>query len=115
MFERGEILVKIGLAGAFLTLIGSYAAFELQDLVNGPQIAVASPQNGATLSRSLVEVAGVAQNVSDISLNGKKIFITEEGAFSEKLLLSYGYNVITIQATDRFGREVERQIEVVYK
>ena len=39
----------------------------------------------------------------------------EKGNFEEKLLLSYGYNIMTIEGWDKFGRETKETIEMVYK
>ena len=57
----------------------------------------------------------IAKNIKDISLNDRKIFIDEQGNFKEQLLLSYGYNVFKIKANDKFGRSVEKIVEIIYK
>ena len=48
-------------------------------------------------------------------MNDRQMFTDEEGEFSEKLLLSYGYNIITVKAKDRFGRETKKTLELIYK
>jgi len=93
----------------------SYTAYEIQKVVFGPRIEVFSPINGSLVSDSLTEISGFAKNIKDISLNDRKIFIDEQGNFKEELLLSYGYNTITIKASDKFGRNTEKIIEVIYK
>lgn len=100
--------------GAFAVLFG-YAAFRAKDLVLGPRLEIASPSSGAVIDESLVEIQGEAKNISFLTLNGNKIFTDEEGFFKEKLLLSYGYNVITVAAKDRFGRVNTKTIQLVYK
>jgi len=108
-------LLKIIIVSIILLCIFSYTAYEIQKLVFGPKIEVFSPTNGALISNSLTEVSGIAKNINNISLNDRKIFVDEQGNFKEKLLLSYGYNIITIKASDKFGRNTERIIEVIYK
>ena len=83
--------------------------------MHGPIITIHTPENGSTLTESLVTIKGVAENISHISLNDRSIFIDEEGRFQEKLLLSYGYNIMTIKAEDKFGRKTEEILELVYK
>ncbi len=39
----------------------------------------------------------------------------EEGNFKEKVLLSYGYNALELKASDKFGSNTEKVVEVVYK
>jgi capsule polysaccharide export protein KpsE/RkpR len=97
------------------TLIFGYALFQARNIILGPVIEIRSPQNGASLDNSLVEIKGKAKNISRISMNGNQIFTDNEGMFSEKLLLSYGYNIITIKVQDRFNRELERKLELIYK
>ncbi len=98
----------------FLLVIG-YTLYEFQRVANGPRITVTSPKNGALISTSGIAVVGTAQNISDISLNDRKIFIDEEGNFNEKVFLSYGYNTIVLKATDRFGQKTEKILELIYK
>ena len=99
-----------------LLCIFSYTAYEIQKLVFGPKIEVLNPQNESSISTSsLIEISGIAKNINNISLNDRKIFIDEQGNFNEKLLLSYGYNTFTIKASDKFGRNTEKTIEVIYK
>ncbi len=93
----------------------SYTAYEIQKLFYGPKIMVEYPQNGILVSDSLLEIKGIAENINNISLNDKKIFIDEKGNFNEKILLSYGYNVLQLEANDKFGRQTDKTIEVIYK
>jgi hypothetical protein len=109
-----KLLQIIIIAIVLLSLFG-YTAYEIQRVVFGPRIEILSPKNGAVVSDSLTEITGTAQNIKDISLNDRKIFIDEQGNFKEELLLSYGYNAITMKASDKFGRNTEKIIEVVYK
>ena len=96
-------------------LIFGYASFQAKTIILGPVVEIHSPQNGASVEESLVEIKGQVKNISHISVNGNQIFTDNKGVFSEKLLLSYGYNIITIKVQDRFDREVEKKLELIYK
>ena len=91
-----------------------YGIFETRRLFEGPVINLVTPPNGMSVTTSQVTIEGSAQNISDISLNGRKIFIDSAGHFKEELLLSYGYNLLTFIAHDRFGRETKKILELVY-
>jgi hypothetical protein len=97
------------------TLIFGYALFQARNIILGPVIEIRSPENGASMEESLIEIKGKVKNISRISMNGNQIFTDSEGMFSEKLLLSYGYNIITIKVMDRFDREIEKVLELIYK
>jgi hypothetical protein len=109
-----KILTIIIVSVVIISLLG-YTAYEIQKIISGPRITVLSPKNGIIISDPLVEISGIAENIKDISLNDRKIFIDEQGNFKEKLLLFYGYNVFVIKASDKFGKNTEKMIEVVYK
>lgn len=115
--RRREIkfFLKFGIITFAVLLILGYALYKAKNLINGPELFINSPQNGITISRSLVEITGTTKNVNDIKMNDGKIFIDENGVFKEKLLLTYGYNIIKFAAKDRFGRLTEKTLEIVYK
>jgi len=100
------ILLIVGILG--------YTYFQMQNIIIGPVITVSDPTNGASLASSRVEVIGTTRNISSINLNDRQIFIDEKGDFKEKLLLSPGYNIITLRAEDKFGRETKNVLELVY-
>ena len=108
-------LIQIIIISFVLLCVFGYTGYEIQKVVFGPRITVTYPVNGSSVSNSLIEVTGVAKNINDISMDDRKIFIDEQGNFKEQILLSYGYNTISIKATDKFGRNSEKIIEVVYK
>ena len=107
--KRGQI---IGLS--FLLILGAYIYYQSATFREGPIIAIESPSNGATVTDSLVRIEGYAKNISRISMNGDQIFTDENHRFSEELLVSPGYTIITINALDRFNRSVEQKLELIY-
>jgi hypothetical protein len=117
MTDRRKVrqLAKLWIAlGAIAVIIG-YGAFRAKSLVEGPEIAVVSPLDGALVGESLVEIRGTAKNISFLTLNDDKIFTDESGEFREKILLSYGYNIMTLEAKDRFGRTTTKTLQLIYK
>ncbi len=98
-----------------LLLVGGYTAYEVQKVVSGPQIMLLSPEDGAFVSTSSIMISGTATNVSVISLDDRKIFIDEAGNFKEEMLLSPGYNIFKLDASDKFGSTIEKTVEVIYK
>jgi hypothetical protein len=63
----------------------------------------------------LIEIQGRARNIAYINLNGTQMFTDKNGYFDEKLLLSPGYNVVTLDATDKFGKKTEKKMELILK
>lgn len=94
--------------------LGVYAYLQSREYLRGPVITIKEPTNGALSTTPLVAVRGNARHISFLTLNGRQIFTDERGVFSESLLLQDGYNIMTLEAKDRFGRTVEKRLELVY-
>ncbi len=112
--ETKFYLKTIGIIVFLLVLFG-YGLFEIWNYATGPQLAIVSPINGAAVAESLVTIEGQGKNTKEITLNDRAIVTDETGHFSEKVLLSYGYNVLKLKAQDRFGKTTEQELQIVYK
>ena len=115
MNERKLLTIKIALVVILGISIVVYAFYQARNLIQGPTIAVNYPENGSLIASPLVVIEGVASNISSIQLNDSTIFVDEEGFFKEKLVLSPGYNIIKLSASDRFGREKEKILQLILK
>jgi hypothetical protein len=99
----------------FLIALFGYGIFEVWNYATGPEIIVSSPKNGSVVSESLISIDGQGKNIQEITFNDRPIMVDEVGNFSEKILLSYGYNVLELKAQDRFGKTTEQELQIVYK
>lgn len=113
--KEPKVFLKFVFISLFTLTIFSYAFFQARNIILGPVIEIISPKNGETLEKSMIDIAGRTKNISYISMNDNQIFVDGDGIFREKLLLSYGYNIITINARDRFNREITKTLELMYK
>jgi hypothetical protein len=114
-YEDGKMIIKTLFITFFVLIIIGYGIFQSQKIIGGPKISVSSPTSGQVITQSDINIAGVATNISAISLNDRPIFIDESGKFSEKLMLYPGYNIIKLRAEDKFGSKVEKYLELVYQ
>ena len=103
-------------ATAMLTVIVfGYAYFRMEDFLEGPILSISAPKNGEMFGSALISVTGTSKNLSYLNMNGRKIFTDKTGNWDEKLLLQPGLNIIETRATDRFGRETKKLLNVVLK
>jgi len=109
---RSPRLFLFAAMGSALLLL--YLYLQAYSLITGPTLLLNSPASGETLQESLITVSGTAQHISFLTLNGAPIYADNAGRFSEQLLLSEGYTIMTILAKDRFGRERSQNIELLY-
>lgn len=115
MNRNATSLLQTSLIGLFGLIIVGYSLFQAQKLIRGPIIDIYTPQNGATYNQTLIEIEGRAQNVAYLNLNDRKIFTDKNGYFKEKLLLSPGYNIIKLDARDKFKKYTEKKLELILK
>lgn len=99
---------------AVIAILG-YAYYRTQDYLAGPQIIVSSPLNNQTVTNPLLTIQGQTKNVTNITLNDRKIFINKKNVFAEQIFLQPGYNVIKIEVMDKFKKRVTKKIKIVYK
>jgi hypothetical protein len=109
-----SILRIIALTILAIIIVG-YSFFQAQKILAGPVIEISTPQNGATYNSTLIEIDGQAKNVAYMDLDDRQMFTDKNGNFSEKLLLSPGYNVVKLDAWDKFGKQTEKKLELVLK
>lgn len=93
-------------------LAGGYIYFQSRNLIRGPILTLLGPTNGTTVLDSTVTIEGRAENIAYITLNDRQIFVDEEGVFQEKLIAGPGYTIMKLEARDKFGRTVEKTLEV---
>lgn len=114
---RSNVRFFVGIMVIAVLVVGFavFGFYKAGDFLKGPKIIIESPGNGETISSSYLEIKGTAKNVAIIHLNGRQIFTDQNGNFKENLLLARGYNIIKMSAQDKFGRNIEKKLEVVFK
>jgi len=98
--------------GVLALAILSYGVFEGRRIIEGPEISIESPINGSATSTTGVIIAGNAQNISFLTINDRPYFTDKQGNFSETVSLPPGLAVLTVAATDRFGRRTTKQVAI---
>lgn len=111
--REGKTIIRNTLIVIIICAIGGYTGFQSKKIVSGPQITIQSPTT-TSADKSSVDVKGIVKNVSVVTLNDRLIPVDEDGQFKEKVLLYPGYNVIKLEATDKFGSSVTKELQLVY-
>lgn len=107
--------LRIGLFSGLFIFIIFYTIIETKTLARGVDIVLTGIQNGQVFEEDLVILSGAAKHANHLTLNGRPIPIDKENNFTEELLLSPGYNIITLEALDRFDKKTLKVYEVFYK
>ena len=108
-----KIIQTIALC-VFFILIISYAFFRSYDLIFGVKIKNVNITDGGSVTDSVIDVKGNAQNAVNLILDGREISIDQNGNFNETIALSPGYNIINIKAKDKFGYTDEKNYKLIH-
>jgi hypothetical protein len=106
-------LVKFAGVSILVLAIAAFAMSRSLNYARGPEISIIEPANGATINSPTVIIRGMATRVNKIALNGNPISMDEQGNWNETVVIFSGLNKITVSATDRFGRSIEKTLDLV--
>jgi hypothetical protein len=84
-----------------LLLVLSYGFTKALPLIRGPYIVISSL---STNQDGLTVLSGTAVHTEKLTLDGGTQLIDSDGHFSTRLMLPRGGAILTLTATDRFGR-----------
>ncbi len=111
-----------------LVLLVGYGVREAWPLISGPQLSVsivpatpslssvtstissstslASTGNTVKIDTGFISISGTATHTTEVTVDGNTVLTDQKGDFATTLTLPKGGSIITITATDRFGRTV---------
>ncbi len=115
MSKNTPTYVRVLIGFCIALFIGGYILFNSRIFIAGPKLTVTTPASGASFDLNLIKVTGNTENTTFISINDRPILIDENGAFNETLLLSPGYNIIMVEAKDKFDRTITERLDLFYK
>uniref|UniRef100_UPI00406C8064 S8 family serine peptidase n=1 Tax=Paenisporosarcina sp. FSL H8-0542 TaxID=2921401 RepID=UPI00406C8064 len=75
------------------------------------------PADGLKTNKQAVTIEGKATDpyLSEVTINGQKVNVTEDGSYSLDILLNNGENKFTVTAKDRAGNETSNEVTVYAK
>lgn len=102
------ILLTLGTLG-----LTGFVTYNVKDIIVGAPLSVRMVKDGATVADPFLPIQGNAKNAQQVHINGRQVAIDQEGNFSDGVILSPGYNIVTITQKDRFGNEKEKIVHLV--
>lgn len=96
----------------FFVLIAIFVISRFYPLLSKVPIKLGSIKDGASLDSGLVSITGQAKKATNLFINGKSTSVTKKGEFEESIALPSGYNIVTIEAEDKFGKRNKKTISV---
>jgi hypothetical protein len=107
--------LKIGLLLGLFTFIIGYSIFQTKAITKGVNLTLSGIKDGQSFDSNVLTLVGQALHAKHISINDREILVDQENNFTEEIVLSPGYNIITIEAEDKFDKKVKNTYHVYYK
>lgn len=108
-----KTLIKTGAVTLFCACVLVYIVLKTEAVSKGVHLDVQGIQDGMVVFDGILPISGNAARAKHLLVNGREIFINQAGDFTDTLVLSPGYTIITIQAEDKFGTITQRRFEVI--
>lgn len=104
--------IKLFSVIGLFSFIFIYSLFQTRSIKNGVLLQVNNIENGIETTEEIFLIEGNAKHASQLLVNGREILIDKENNFKTEILLSPGYNIVTIEAEDRFNKYTKQIFEV---
>ena len=93
----------------------AYFGYEVIKIFSPPNLVVSNPPDFVTISQSSIEVEGETEPEALLTINDRKVFLDEEGGFSELVNLNKGLNVITVSAAKKRSKPAVITLHIFFK
>jgi cytoskeletal protein RodZ len=97
------VFVGIGFA-YFYREVGKFSA--------APRLVIVQPAGNSSIEGNSVDVVGITDKDTKVSINGQPVFVDEKGEFNETISLSQGINELEVKSENRFGNEAAKKVRV---
>ena len=110
--SRFARIVRIAATALAILIVVLYAGYRSLPYLRGPVIHVYQPLNGSSISSTTMTIIGKADRVNSLSLNDNPIQVDEAGNFRQIIIVFPGVNIVSLDATDQFGRRTHTDLEI---
>ena len=109
------LLAKIASLFCVLLVVGGYLFSQINHIIEPPELLVFTPEQDMTTTDTTLEVKGKTVKEALVLINGRAVQGSEDGFFSEPIVLTEGVNTITLIAKKKYGKETRQIRHVVLK
>lgn len=108
-------LLGYSFLSAFILAMFGYIFYQVLNFAGNPSLQVATPFNNAVLETDAVDLSGIADNDTSLTVNNEGVPVTNDGHFFVSLKLHRGVNVIKVKALNKAKKETTQVLTVEYK
>lgn len=99
----------------FVVSLFGYIIFQVVNFAGSPNLKITSPGNGGVYVDDSIDLRGITDNDTFLTINDEHVPITNDGTFSTNLKLHRGINVIKVKATNKSKKETSEVLTLEYK
>lgn len=99
--------------GIVVLLLLTYVIFEVTNIFSPPSLTVDSPQDYTSVVESTITVTGTTEPESELTINGRQVYLDSSGRFSVDVSLTEGMNEIIVSATKKRGKSTSIQRNII--
>lgn len=110
--QKTYSLILLALGGSCLVFLGIFV-WRIAGALEGPNLHITGIENGQLLESPLINLSGSAPHSRTVSVNGKTLPSSTDGAFTDTLLLHPGFNILVVEAEDERGRKTHSTYSLV--
>ncbi|MEI7792555.1 MAG: helix-turn-helix domain-containing protein [Candidatus Berkelbacteria bacterium] len=99
----------------FIISLFGYIIFQVAHFAGSPNLKITSPGNGGVYVDDSIDLRGITDNDTFLTINDEHVPITNDGTFSTNLKLHRGINVIKVKAVNKSKKETSEVLTLEYK
>ncbi len=111
IFDAQKLFRIIGI-GIVILGIGLLITHQTWALFQGPRIHLESPLDGTSSPSPVITLSGSGKHLARLVVNNNDTPVRIDGTFTTTLLVAPGYNVIRLDAYDRFQKHTHLLLQI---
>ena len=98
-------MIKIASVSCVVFIAMLYLGFKVEAIIRPPELFVTTPASDILVDGKYIEVQGITEEESVVTINGQDVLVNTDGSFSERINLSNGINEIVVTARKNHSKE----------
>lgn len=88
-----------------VTFFLGYLFLQYRSFISAPSVEIETPQEGEVVSTETILVKGKTDTDAVVSINKQRIALSDQGEFSQNVVLTPGTNTIVIETVGKSGKQ----------
>ncbi|MDP3043095.1 MAG: helix-turn-helix domain-containing protein [bacterium] len=104
-FMAAPKIIKSAVIIAAACVCFIYFGYRLEKIVSPPNLSIYKPTENFITEKNSLQVIGKTEKEAQIIINGELILSNTAGDFNKTINLKNGINIITVTASNKYGRD----------